>query len=57
VPEERLRKEIFSALVEAQDKKMTVAASRKEVGKRFSLSEHQVRLIEREGLDKKWPPL
>jgi hypothetical protein len=56
ISEER-RKEIFSALVEAQDQKMTVAQSRKEVAKRFGLSESQVRRIEQEGLDNEWPPL
>ena len=54
---EARRKEIFSALVEAQDQKMTVAESRKEVAKRFGLSLSQVRKIEQEGLDNDWPPL
>jgi DNA-directed RNA polymerase specialized sigma subunit len=56
LPEER-RKEIFSALVEAQDRQMTVAQSRKEIANRFGLSESQVRRIEQEGLDNEWPPL
>ena len=51
------RKEIFLALVEAQDREMTVAQSRKEVAERFGVSESHVRTIEREGLDKRWPPL
>ena len=51
------RKEIFLALVDAQDKKMSVAGSRKEVAKRFGLSDRQVRVIEREGLENDWPPL
>jgi hypothetical protein len=54
---EARRREIFSALVEAQDQRMTVAQSREEVAKRFSLSQGQLRQIEREGLDNKWPPL
>jgi hypothetical protein len=45
------------ALVEAQDRDMTVAQSRKLVADRFGLSESQVRAIEREGLDRQWPPL
>jgi hypothetical protein len=54
---EERRREIFSALVEAQDQQMTVAQSREEVAKRFGLSQSQLRSIEREGLDNKWPPL
>jgi hypothetical protein len=61
MPEKQLsesqRKEIFLALVEAQDHAMTVAQSRKAVAERFGLSESQVRTIEREGLDNDWPPL
>ena len=56
LPEPR-RKEIFLALVEAQDRKMSPAASRKLVAGRFGVSEGQVREIEEEGLDKEWPPL
>ncbi len=51
------RKEIFLALVEAQDRNMTVEQSGKEVAERFGVSESQVRTIEREGLDEGWPPL
>ena len=54
---EPLRKEIFLALVEAQDRKMSPAASRKLVAERFGVSQGQVRQIEREGLDHDWPPL
>jgi hypothetical protein len=61
MPEKQLsesqRKEIFLALVEAQDHAMTVAQSRKAVAERFGLSDRQVRTIEREGLDHDWPPL
>ena len=56
VPEER-RKEIFLALVEAQDQDLNVALSREVVGRRFGVSEAVVRQIEREGLDRLWPPL
>ncbi len=51
------RKEIFLALVDAQDHEMDVAQSRRLVGRRFGISESQVRQIEREGLDRQWPPL
>jgi hypothetical protein len=56
MPEVR-RKEIFLALVEAQDHEMTVAQSRKAVAQQFGVSEGQVRDIEQEGLDRQWPPL
>ncbi len=51
------RMEVFQALVEAQDRNMTVAQSRKTVAERFGIGEEQVRRIEREGLDGNWPPL
>jgi hypothetical protein len=51
------RMEVFQALVEAQDRDMTVAQSREAVARRFGVSEQQVRRIEREGLDGNWPPL
>ena len=51
------RKEIFLALVDAQDNEMTVAQSRKAIAQRFRLDEGQVREIEREGIDNNWPPL
>jgi hypothetical protein len=56
LPEPR-RKEIFLALVEAQDNEMSPAESRTVVAERFGVSEGQVRKIEREGLDNDWPPL
>jgi DNA-directed RNA polymerase sigma subunit (sigma70/sigma32) len=54
---EERRREIFLALVEAQDQAMSVAASRKAVAERFGVTENQVRQIEREGVDNEWPPL
>jgi DNA-directed RNA polymerase sigma subunit (sigma70/sigma32) len=51
------RREMFLALVEAQDRDMTVTQSRKAIAERFKLSEQRVRQIEREGLDGHWPPL
>ena len=56
LPEDR-RKEIFLALVDAQDRAQSVAQSRQAVAARFGVSEDQVRQVEREGLDKQWPPL
>jgi hypothetical protein len=51
------RMQLFLALVEAQDREMTVAQSRKAVAERFGVTEEQVRQVEREGLDGNWPPL
>ena len=51
------RKEIFLALVNAQDQDLEVAESRRLMVERFGLSEGEVRQIEREGLDRQWPPL
>jgi hypothetical protein len=56
LPEPR-RKEIFLALVDAQDHEMSVMQSRKLVAERFGVTEGQVLHIEREGLDNHWPPL
>jgi hypothetical protein len=56
LPEER-RREIFLALVEAQDKDQGVLQSREAVALCFDLSVAEVRQIEREGLDACWPPL
>ena len=51
------RKEIFLAIVEAQDRQMDVAQSRKMATEKFGVSESLVRQIEREGMDNQWPPL
>ena len=56
-PPESRRKEIFLALVDAQDQKIGVAKSRKLMVERFGVTENDVCLIEREGLDNQWPPL
>ena len=47
-------KEIFLALMDAQDHDMPVAQSRKAIAERFGVTESQLRLIEREGLDRNW---
>jgi len=49
--------EIFRALVEAQDGRMTLLQSRQVIGQRFGVTERQIRRIEKEGLDGDWPPL
>lgn len=56
MPEET-RKVIFLALVEAQDRKMSVSQSLEKVAKQFSITRQQVQAIEQEGLDNDWPPL
>ena len=54
---EERRKEIFRALVEAQDEGLAVPQSRLAISERFGLTETQVRHIEREGIENEWPPL
>jgi hypothetical protein len=54
---EVLRKAVFLALVEAQDHGMDVIQSRKLMIEQFSVTDAQLREIEREGLDRQWPPL
>ena len=51
------RQLIFKTLVEAQDNGMAVAASRSRIARQFSITEEQVKAIEREGSDEQWPPL
>ena len=54
---EDIRKTVFLALVEAQDHGMDVVQSRKLMIERFSVTDAQLREIEREGLDRQWPHL
>ncbi len=51
------RKSIFHALVETQDKGVNVAESKKKVAAEYHITREQLDLIEKEGLDKDWPPL
>ncbi len=51
------RQTIFRAVVEAQDAGKTVTSSRADVAHDFSVTEEQVKEIEREGLANQWPPL
>jgi hypothetical protein len=53
---EPVRREIFSALVDAQDQEMPVAESRCEIARRFGVTDEELREIEREGLENDWPP-
>ncbi len=51
------RKSIFLTLVTAQDGGgVTVAESKKKVASQFHITKEQLDMIEREGVDKDWPP-
>jgi len=50
-------KSIFHALVETQDSGLAVADSKKKIAADYHLSREQLDLIEKEGVDKDWPPL
>jgi hypothetical protein len=51
------RKSIFNALVETQDNGVPVPESKKKIASKYRLTREQVELIEKEGVDKDWPPL
>lgn len=51
------RREIFLALVEAQDRRIPVPESRAEIARQFRLNRDQLEAIEQEGVDNGWPPL
>lgn len=51
------RQSIFHALVETQDQGATVVESKKKVAAEYHLTREQLDLIEKEGVDKDWPPL
>ena len=51
------RRAIFRAVVEAQDAGLSVTAARAEVVRRFAVTETLVKAVEREGVEKEWPPL
>jgi hypothetical protein len=55
--EEAKRQEAFRVLVDLQDRGYSVDASHDEVASQFGITVTQLRCIEREGLDKQWPPL
>jgi hypothetical protein len=54
---EERRREVFAALVAAQDGGLDVSASRRKVAAEHGLTSKRVEKIEREGLDAEWPPL
>jgi len=54
---EERRKEVFAALVAAQDRGVPVAPSRWEIAVRYGLTAADVARIEQEGMDNDWPPL
>ena len=56
LPEDR-RREVFAAIVAAQDGGLTVPASRRKVAADFGLAVETVSAIETEGLAAEWPPL
>jgi hypothetical protein len=56
LPEAR-RREVFEALVKAQDRGMSVEWSRRTIAESFQVTPQRVAEIEREGLDNDWPPL
>jgi hypothetical protein len=56
LPEER-RREIFAAVVAAQDGGASVVDSRRSVASRFALPPKKVAEIEAEGVENDWPPL
>ncbi len=51
------RREIFQTLVMTQDEMTNVPQSRELVAKHFGITEHQLRQIEDEGIERQWPPL
>lgn len=50
------RREMFVAVVAAQDEGMSVWDSRELIARRFGVDVEVVRRVENEGLDRKWPP-
>lgn len=57
VLDEARRKELFAALVAAQDSGLGIRPSREAVASRFGVDYAAVCEVEAEGLDKGWPPL
>ncbi len=54
--DETRRRELFVALVAAQDEGLSVKASRETIATRFGVDPETVCEIEEEGLEGKWPP-
>jgi len=51
------RKAIFLALVETVRSVLDLHEARRIVAERFGLSQHEVELVEQEGVEAHWPPL
>jgi hypothetical protein len=56
-PSEDVRRAVFAALVDAQDRSRSVHDAKQEVLARFGLTWATLERIEQEGLDNEWPPL
>jgi hypothetical protein len=54
---ESLRQAVFADLVAAQDAGAAVKESRDTVALKYGIPYEMVAAIEREGLEKQWPPL
>jgi hypothetical protein len=54
---EQRRRELFAALVAAQDEGLSVRESRETIARRFGVDVETVTEVEDEGLDGKWPPI
>jgi hypothetical protein len=54
---EERRRDIFAALVAAQDEGLNVADSRQKVAAEHQLALSEILQIEKEGLNEQWPPL
>lgn len=57
LPSEERRREIFAALVEAQDRARSLHEAKQQVLAQFGVTWGIVEQIEQEGIDKDWPPL
>lgn len=52
-----MRREVFKALVEAEDLGKSPVQARDEIAVQFHLTTEQVKTISDEGVEKSWPPL
>ena len=55
--EETDRKEVFRTLVDLQDRGCQFEDSHDQAAARYGITRTELRRIEREGIDKQWPPL
>jgi predicted transcriptional regulator len=51
------RQSIFQALVQTQDAGTSVPESKRMVAAQYHITREQLDMIEKEGLEKDWPPL